>query len=79
MAKNGRTNILAHAVIKGLKRQRLLLTTQVIKTSKVLSIIATVSTQIVRQLTTTMICELKSLPVIADLELLECPTFESVG
>jgi len=53
------------------------MTTQVIKATEVLSIIATVRLQIACQLTTKKICELKSLS--ADLELSECHKFESVG
>jgi len=53
------------------------MTTQVIKTFKVLSIIATVRSQILCQLTAKMICQLKSL--FADVELTECHKFESVG
>jgi len=53
------------------------MTTHVIKAIEVLSIIATVRSHIACQLTTKMICELKSL--FADLELSECHKFESVG
>jgi len=56
------------------------MTTQFIKAIKVLSIIATVRSQIPCQLTAKMICGLKSL-TFADSEMrtLECHKFESVG
>jgi len=54
------------------------MTTQVIKAILVLSIIATVMSQILCQLTAKMICGLKSL-TFADSELSECHKFERVG
>jgi len=52
--------------------------TQVIKSIEVLSIIATVRSQIyVNYITTKMVCGLKS-PPFADAELSECRKFESV-
>jgi len=45
------------------QRQRLLMTTQAIKAIKVLSIMATVTSQILCQLTAKVICELKSLNI----------------
>ena len=53
------------------------MTTQVMKTIKVLSITPTVRSQILRQLTAKMIYGLKLL-TFADSELSECHKFESV-
>jgi len=55
-----------------------LMTIRLIKAIKVFSIIATVRSQILCQLTAKMICGLKSL-TFADSELSECHKFESVG
>jgi len=54
------------------------MTTQVIKAMKFLSIIATVRSQILCQLTSKMICGLTTL-TFADSELSECHKFESIG